>query len=265
MSVGLFVLFMLTIQWSPRNCFPQWLSALSFSGTSTSAQPYEWREKEKYYYPTVQQKSVDIVNGNCTYTLMRGDPDRIKFNNALNSDLLIYEFPIDNELLTLWQSMQSPVQMRIDPLLCDIVYTKKNPIFNNTGCQLPDYMSGSAPRCQTSYLKWICQQSKLDIHSQLGNNFALPESAHSSTEIPPTPYLVVANDSYVTLCGQIVSRCGMVHTTANCKSKGYKSQGILFQKKCNMDIKSKVFVDLVSLLGLNFLDCTRCSMSPAQR
>jgi hypothetical protein len=38
------------------------------------------------------------------------------------------------------------------------------------------------------------------------------------------------------MCGHIHSHCGLVHTTANCMSTGYKHVGLKFQKVCSLDL-----------------------------
>jgi hypothetical protein len=200
-------------------------------------EPYHWKEKDKYYYPSLEVKVKEIVNGKCDTVIKKPSVDMVA---SPDHDITILELQVAGDLIEWWRLMPSPLQMRVDPYLCESVYFKKYPIFNNTGCQLPDYMSGSAPRCQTTYLKWICDQSKLNIADVSRNGFVIPESVHSKSFMPPVPFLVLAKNSFVTLCGQIVSRCGIVHTTANCKSKGYKSQGIAFQKRCSFHISDKV-------------------------
>lgn len=122
--------------------------------------------------------------------------------------------------------------MRVEPALCDAATTHKNPIFNKTSCQLTYIMNPSSPRCQIDYLRWICKNSRLPITQQDSNGFILPESNHTSAELPPVPYLVTARDSFVSICGQIATRCGLVHTTANCQSPGYRDHALNFKAKC---------------------------------
>lgn len=97
-------------------------------------------------------------------------------------------------------------------------------------------MNPSAPRCQTKYLKWLCENSEIAFNDSTANNFVMPESEHATTPLPPQPFMVIAKDSYVSMCGQIVGHCGLVHTTANCMATGYKSIGQSFKNKCTMDI-----------------------------
>jgi hypothetical protein len=122
--------------------------------------------------------------------------------------------------------------MRVEPALCDAAKTHKNPIFNKTTCQLTYIMNPSSPRCQIGYLKWICDHSRMDITRTESNGFALPESDHSSAESPPVPFLVTARDSFVSMCGQIATPCGLVHTTANCQSPGYRDHALNFKQHC---------------------------------
>ena len=93
-------------------------------------------------------------------------------------------------------------------------------------------MHPSAPRCQTRYLKWICDHSRMDITEEKGNGFILPESDHSRTEKPPQPYLVKIRNASVSMCGDISMSCGYLHTTANCMATGYRWQAQQFHKKC---------------------------------
>ena len=94
-------------------------------------------------------------------------------------------------------------------------------------------MNPSSPRCQTSYLDWACSSASIDINQSITNHFILPESNHQKTSnIPPHPYLVTTKDSYVTMCGQIISSCGLIHTTANCMARGHKYLGLAFRDNC---------------------------------
>jgi len=103
-------------------------------------------------------------------------------------------------------------------------------------------MNPSSPRCQIEYLKWICNNARMDITQTASNNFILPDSYHVNAELPPIPYLIVAKDAFVSLCGQIANSCGVVHTTANCQAPGYRDHAIRFYYKCaNRKMGLKVF------------------------
>jgi hypothetical protein len=134
--------------------------------------------------------------------------------------------------------LSRPQQMRVEPYLCDAVYEKRRPIFFNKGCQLPHYMNPSAPRCQTKYLKWICEQAQRNITdssiSTTGSAFVLPESDHQTSFIPPIPWLLSARNALVSKCGTIVTACGYVHTTANCMATGNSYAAKKFNDSCRL-------------------------------
>jgi len=73
----------------------------------------------------------------------------------------------------------------------------------------------------------------MDVEDPKSNLFVLPESDHAKTDLPPTPWIVMAKNAFVSMCGQIYAKCGLVHTNANCMATGYKSLGEAFQKKCS--------------------------------
>lgn len=215
------------------------LSSLFLSGLawllpslkSESAEVYPWKSKSKYYYSTTEEKLQEILNGNCmsTVRILKDSEIRVPPDS---SQLFVSSFPVSKDIFDWWKAIPKPKQMRVEPYLCEDVYNKKLPIFNNKGCQLPAYMNPSAPRCQTQYLKKICDQSQLNITDTASNHFVLPESDHAATFVPPVPYLLTARDSFVSMCGQISTTCGFVHTTANCMATGYKAQALQFQSSC---------------------------------
>jgi len=151
----------------------------------------------------------------------------------------VSSFPVSKAVTSWWKDIPRPVQMRVEPYLCDVVLTKRIPIWNNTGCQLAAYMNPSAPRCQTKYLKWICDSARMPITETRPNRFVLPESDHSKTEMPPQPWLLTARDAFVSMCGHIVTQGGLVHTTANCMATGYRNQALLFQKRCPISLATR--------------------------
>lgn len=128
--------------------------------------------------------------------------------------------------------LQNFVQMRVEPSLCDSAVRHKNPIFNKTTCQLSYIMNPSSPRCQISYLRWICDRARMPIADSRPNHFTLPEADHFNAYLPPVPYLATARDAFVSLCGQVVTRCGLLHTTANCQAPGYKDHALNFRQMC---------------------------------
>lgn len=205
-----------------------WLLSTSKSENSES---YPWKSKSKYYYSTTDEKLQEILNGNCMGVVRTLKDNEIRVPLDSNQ-LYVSSFPSSKDIVEWWKAMPKPKQMRVEPFLCEDVYNKKLPIFNNKGCQLPAYMSPSAPRCQTQYLKKICDQSQLNITDTVANHFVLPESDHATTFLPPVPYLLTARNSFVSMCGQISGPCGFVHTNANCMATGYKSQAMQFQSSC---------------------------------
>lgn len=171
--------------------------------------PYHWKDILHYYYPTLQHKVDAMLHYGCK-TSNRILPANSAITIPPDRDsVYIIPFPPSQDIETFWYNIPPPKQMRVDPFLCEAVYVKKRPIFNNTGCQLPHYMSPGAPRCQTSLLKWICDQSKLPIDNPTPNGFFLPESQHSTWIKPPLPWILTIRESLVTMCGQIISKCGM--------------------------------------------------------
>ena len=121
---------------------------------------------------------------------------------------------------------------RVEPQLCDHPYTRKRPIFNNSGCQLPGYMHIGAPRCQVKYLKWICDHSRISFDDSRSNGFVIPESDHANSFVPPVPWLLMANDVLVSLCGDVVHACGLVHTQSNCMGLRQRYEAEQFQRGC---------------------------------
>lgn len=110
---------------------------------------YTWRSRQEYYYSKLEEKMSVILHSNClqTYTIL---PDH-SVHAIPNNKTAIYVVPSPPtiELQQWWKNIAPPKQMRVDPYLCEVIYTKFKPILANPGCQLPHYMTYSAPRCQT--------------------------------------------------------------------------------------------------------------------
>lgn len=195
-----------------------------------------WLERERYYYRGVREKLLELLEAsNECIRLARVGAESDTSIIASGSAVEISSFPIekrDGDLYSWWRQLRPPKQIRVDPYLCDEVNTKRVPIWKNSGCQLKHYMHPSAPRCQTRYLKWICDNSRTEITVTQGNGFILPESDHSGTENPPQPYLVKVRDALVSMCGDISMACGYLHTTANCMATGHRWQAQQFHQKC---------------------------------
>jgi hypothetical protein len=201
---------------------------------------YFWKVREDYYHNSLQQK-IDLITklDKCSSSVKIIEKSSIILPSD-DSIVHMSEFPVQPEMFNWWAKIPRPTQMRVDPFICDIVYTKKVPIFNNTGCQLPEYMSPSAPRCQTQYLRWVCSLARIPIDSITPNYFVLPESDHSfivhasadnkidngykksilsffsssgsattpPPPVPPQPWLLTARNAFVSACGQLSLPCG---------------------------------------------------------
>lgn len=226
---------------------------------------FQWKDIAHYYYPTLQHKLEAILYQDCkkSYVILPVNSSIITPSDR--DKIYVIPFPPHERLETFWRNIPKPAQMRVDPYLCEAVNIKKRPIFNNTGCQLPHYMSSGAPRCQTSFLKWICDQSSMPINQSIANGFVLPEADHLTWINPPQPWLLSVRESLVTMCGQIVTKCGtlirliigsiqlchgfvgLIHTNANCMATGQRSLSQLFQKRCSLDKFTKVSFEISEL------------------
>lgn len=204
-------------------------------------QPYPWKSRERYYYPTVDKKMEEILDSSCLKTVHRSLNGIITMPES-TLIMKVTSLPVDKDIISWWRRFPKPKQMRVDPFLCDAVYSKRMPIFNNTGCQLPGYMNPSSPRCQTKYLKWACDNARIPMNSSYSNSFVLPESDHSTIDLPPQPWILTVRHSFVSMCGHISSACGLVHTTANCQAIAHETQATAFHKKCQVSQIDKVRV-----------------------
>ena len=159
---------------------------------------------------------VSLVTSRCSnkqrYMLL---PDRVIKVPNQGDIIYVSSFPPSDDLYSWWFRIAKPLQMRVEPTLCEAATIHKNPIFSKSTCQLSHIMSPYSPRCQVSYLKWICNQSLLSIHQTTPNYFVIPEADHSTSFVPPTPYLLTVRNALVSVCGQIVYKCGLIHTTAS--------------------------------------------------
>lgn len=191
-----------------------------------------WHQKEKYYFPSIDIKMKVILEERC-YDSLEIQKDNTILIPKDKDSIYVSNFPPIEQIVTFWKSMKKPIQMRVEPFLCDTGYSKKHPIFNNPTCQLPGYMSPSAPRCQTKYLKWICDNARMDINVTKPNYFIIPEADHAYTFSPPVPWLLTAKNAYVSMCGSIHASCGLIHTNANCKGTAFLVMGQAFKNKCS--------------------------------
>jgi hypothetical protein len=206
---------------------------------TTSGDLYPWRDKWRYYFPTLQTKLTEIINPKCIHTVNITNDWIVKVP-TLDNVVHAASVPVNKDIVCWWKGIPKPQQMRVDPNLCDQVYSKSRPIFNNTGCQVPAIMNPSAPRCQTKYLKWICDSARLSIDDKAPNHFVIPESNHNTTDLPPHPWILTARNAVVSMCGHISFKCGLVHTTANCMSTGQKLLSKKFAETCSINLMGKV-------------------------
>ena len=173
---------------------------------------YTWNKRSHYYFTNLTEKIKQVSLLNACISSFKVQQHNSIVVPVTQDDVYIAEFPISKNIFDWWANIPKPRQMRVDPYICDVVYTKRLPIFNNTGCQLPGYMSPSAPRCQTKYLKWICEQARLPIEEVQPNHFSIPEADHRSNLAapPPQPWLITARNAIVSLCGQVSLSCGKI-------------------------------------------------------
>jgi hypothetical protein len=211
-------------------------------GTPADENAFMWKDRWRYYFPSVETKMAEILSPGCYRKINRTNNWMIEIPN--DDDVLnIASTPIKKDVVAWWRDISRPNQMRVDPNLCDLVYTKSKPIFNGTGCQVPAIMNPFAPRCQTKYLKRICDSARKSIEDKVPNNFVLPESDHKTIDMPPQPWILTARNALVSMCGQISSKCGLVHTTANCMATGQKSLSLKFVEKCNLNSLLNVSIE----------------------
>ena len=167
---------------------------LDGSGVSDQQEVYRWKNRDEYYYTDIKTKLEGVLlrhDGTGCHQSFQLDSDNSMTSPRNSSYIKVSTFPPSDADVAYWRSMTRPAQMRVEPFLCANVYSKRTPIFNNTRCQLPTYMHIASPRCQTKYLLWICESSKLRVDdSNLKSRFVLPESDHGKADLPPVPYLI---------------------------------------------------------------------------
>lgn len=208
-----------------------------------------WRAKTKYYYEDLRLKVNEMVQPSCRASIRFAAVDQVAIPHD-DSVVSVTPLTIDDTTMRWWRSFDRPVQMRVDPLLCKAVYLKKTPIFDQPSCQLKTYMHPSAPRCQTKYLKWLCETTQLDINDDRPNYAIMPEAHHNRTFLPPQPYILTIRNAYVMMCGQVIANCGAIRTTANCQSNGQVMFMGPFQQACSMQQLSSVRTIITAVLIL---------------
>ena len=171
---------------------------LSLSQLNPSESPYSWNQKWKYYFPNLQLKLTEMMSPSCT-SVIHPLPSKLitsLYMSQHNITAASISIPVKYEKF--WKSIKAPLQMRVDPWLCDEPKLRLKPIFKNTGCIAPyGYMIQSAPRCQISYLQWICDNARSPINESKSNGFYIPESHHAKSFYPPIPYIIKIRDSFV--------------------------------------------------------------------
>lgn len=182
--------------------------------------PYIWPNRQRYYYDSLQEKMAEVILGRCPFELLPAVNHTSEASYAVPMDAKVYVFPapVAGQLKEWYLAQNKPKQMRVDPLLCDIIPSFKRPIFNNTGCQLKHYMSYYAPRCQVGYLKSVCALARQEISNASASGFVLPEADHSlwAHRLPPEPYLLAVRNAFVTQCGQASMPCGKSLSVCAC-------------------------------------------------
>jgi len=210
---------------------------------------HSWPSRSTYYYSSLRDKAALLLASHLSKGCLYGEEGaQIQFmadndllpdpgptasststsassSSSTTSLLQASSWPVSKQpggtaLVKLWRSMRRPRQHRVDPYLCEAVYSKKYPLFNNTqGCQLRHYMHPGAPRCQALYLKHLCAAASIDIFNSSSNGFVMQEAdhAHGDTLFPPEPYLVKATRALVSKCGDISLPCGVMHARYVCR------------------------------------------------
>ena len=171
---------------------------------------YSWRARSNYYFPDLLKKVELIAERSTCKSSIVVQKD---FSVALPSsgeEIFISSFPVSKEMFSWWKNIPRPTQMRVDPYICHFADMSAKSVFSKMGCQQDKFYSPSAPRCQTEYLKWACEQSRIPINSSTPNHFILPESDHSLNimDPPPQPWLLTARNAMVCMCGHLSLPCG---------------------------------------------------------
>jgi len=115
------------------------------------------------------------------------------------------------------------------------------------------YMSPSAPRCQTTYLKWICDHSRISMNDSRSNGFVIPEADHRKSFLPPDPFLISARSALVSMCGQILATCGIVHLSTSCQAQVQLTQSRRMELSCG----SKNLKVCIYIVGKTFLEYSK--------
>jgi hypothetical protein len=156
---------------------------------------FTWKRVEDYYFPLLDHKMQLILDEGCYNTYKETTMNTITIPIS-DSEIFASTFStVVEELRPWWSKMRPASQLRVEPALCNSAKSKKKPIFYQNGCNLPHYMHPSAPRCQNSYLHWLCENAAMNITSTLRNGFIMPEANHSSAIVPPFPFLLTAKRS----------------------------------------------------------------------
>ena len=180
-----------------------------------------WPGRLNYYESSLSDTLKGILETNLrclkTSQILPDGVTTLPLPSSSSYDLFITQINVSNSLIEEWKAMGRPTHMRSDPSQCNPQSIKQKSIFNQTGCQLKGYMHKDAPRCQKSYLKWICDSSQKSIHDKTTNNFVVPDANHLlASSFPPQPWLLIGRNALISMCGVISYRCGFAHSSASC-------------------------------------------------
>jgi hypothetical protein len=198
---------------------------------------YTWQDKGNYFFDNLGTKVQQMIAPACIAHVVY-KPDNSMGIPLSEYNIYIRSMPYSSELFAYWKNIPPPQQHRVEKLLCEAPMTRKRSIFQIKGCLLDTYMMPSAPRCQNSYLAHLCYSAVKDTTDMSASRFYTPEGDHSTTRAPPTPWLLTATNATVTLCGHVITPCGVIRTTANCMASSFDSFLNKFQTYCALPTPS---------------------------
>ena len=200
---------------------------------SFASEAYSWKDKESYYFTDLRLKVHHMTDGmgRCEERVHLREEGSIDVPPSANI-FFIRSIPYDLQLFQWWKMIAPPRQHRVDSLLCDAPQSKKRPIFDQDGCLIENYMMRSAPRCQNSYLKYLCYSTRKNVTDASPTSTFIPEADHRSSFVPPMPWLLTTVNTTVSHCGHITSPCGNLRTTANCMASNFDHFLEYFRSAC---------------------------------
>ena len=84
------------------------------------AEPYDWNERNHYYFRSLKSKMDGVLSENCLSALNLLEDGVIRLPNSSRT-INVASMPVDDQILRWWQRIEKPKQMRVDPNLCDAV------------------------------------------------------------------------------------------------------------------------------------------------